>query len=271
MTIGRNTVRPVLDAPTLQWANGKSLYRETPGTGRFGPFVGFHIEVGKDEALDAACQDATIAQVEIKHQRQGGAEIVRHWSFGEIVRLHVITAGPVAPTVAQSLAGDNARLSADAGIGIRWGQGERSKLAVRGYLDALARVGHTGLVQLSTRSRMTDVLLAALIDHARVCEAADDLIDRAKHLDVVSFHEVALPLGPGQEQEWGKGDTATVTPFVSMHPDAITAEYLRELWRPDGLHALACQAWEGIVAWAKSYATEAEEQSREPAHAEVPF
>ena len=257
--IGRNTVRPVLDAPTLQYANGRTVYRATLGTGRFVPLVGFHIECGKDEALDAACRDAKIPVIEIKHQRQGGAEIVRHWSFGEIVRLHVITSGPVAPTVAQSLAGDNARLSAEAGIGIKWGQGERSKLAVRGYLDALARVGYTGLVQFSTRSRMTDVLLAALIDHGRVCEAADDLIDRAKHPDLVCFHEVALPLGPGQEQEWGKGDTATVIPFESMHPAEIDAEYLRVLWRPDGLHAAALRAWEGIVAWAQGYATEAEE------------
>ena len=34
--------------------------------------------------------------------------------------------------------------------------------------------------------------------------------------------ELALPLGPGPEQEWGKGDTATVTPLISGHPISAT-------------------------------------------------
>lgn len=257
--IGRNKIQAVQDAATLQYANGKSMARMTPGSGRFTALVGFHIEVGKDAELDEALRAAKVAQIEIKHQRQGGAEIVRHWFLGETVRLYPVTSGPVAPTVAGSLSGRNARLSAEAGIGVRWGTNERSKLAIRGYLDLLVRAGHVRLVQLSTRSRMTDVMLSALLDHGRICEAADTLIDRTRHPEVVTYHEIALPLGPGNEEEWGKGDTATVVPFHSLHPADIDAEYLRGVWRPDSVQAAAYRDWESIQLWAQEYALQSEE------------
>ena len=257
--IGRNRVRSVQDAITLQYANGKSSARLTPGTGRFTPFVGFHIEVGRDSELDAAMQAAKINQIEIKHQRPGGAEIVRHWNLGESIKFYPITSGPIAPTVAASLAERNMRATAEAGIGMRWGAGERSRMALRGYVDTLVRTGYIRLFQFSVRSRMTDVLLTALLDHGRVCEAADNLIDRSKHREVVTYHEVALPLGPGNEEEWGKGDTATVVPFVSLHPQAIDAEYLRSVWRPEAVHAAAIKDWESIQFWAQDYAVQSEE------------
>lgn len=265
MTIGRNTVRSVIEAPTLQYASGKSQARTTLGAGRFTPLVGFHIEAGRDGELDRACLDARLPRIEIKHQRPGGAEIVQHWSLGEAVQLYVVSSGPVAPTVAGSLAGANARETAEAGIGLRWGAGERSKLAVRGYLRPLVEVGYLHLVQLSVRSRMTDELLKALVDHGRVCEAADTLVDRTRHPELVTLHEVALPLGPGEEAEWGKGDTATVVPFVSLHPAAIDVEYLRTTWRPDAVHAAAQRAWEGIQHWARAYATAVGEEAGPPA------
>jgi hypothetical protein len=257
--IGRNKVRAVQEAITLQYANGKSMARQTIGTGRFQPFVGFHAEAGKDAEFDAAMQKANIPQIEIKHQRPGGAEIVRHWNFGEQVRFYPITSGPVAPTVAGSLSERNARATAEAGIGLRWGSGERSRMAIRGYLDIVVRANYIRLMQISLKSRMTDILLDALLDHGRVCEAADHLIDRSKHAEVVTYHEVALPLGPGNEQEWGKGDTATVVPFVSLHPEIVDAEYLRTVWRPDSVHAAALREWENIQLWAHDYETPNEE------------
>lgn len=260
--IGRNKVRQAQDVITLQYANGKSIARQVGSSGRFTPYVGFHIEVGKDAEIDTALGTAKIVQIEIKHQRPGGAEVIRHWGLGETVRLYPITSGPVAPTVAASLAGKNAELTADAGIGIRWGENERSKLAVRGYLDILVRAGCLRLCQLSVRSRMTDELLKALIEHGRVCEAADNLVDRSKHPDVVCFHEIALPLGPGEEELWGKTDTTSVTPFHSTHPDTIDAEYLRSVWRPDSVHTAALKDWEGIQFWAREYAAQAEEPGR---------
>ncbi|MFV9506586.1 MAG: hypothetical protein AB4911_18705 [Oscillochloridaceae bacterium umkhey_bin13] len=257
--IGRNRVRAVQDALTLQYANGKSVARKPIGTGRFTPYIGFHIEAGRDAELDEALRKAQFGQCEIKHQRPGGAEIVRHWDLGEQIKLFPIMSGPVAPTVAGSLAGSNARETAEAGIGLRWGQGERSKLAIRGFLLPLVQIGIMRLVQLSVRSRMTDELLKTLLDHGRVCEAADSLIDRTRHPELVTFHEVALPLGSGEEQEWGKGDTATVVPLISQHPRSIDAEYLRSVWRPDSVHAAALREWEGIQLWAREYATHAED------------
>jgi hypothetical protein len=260
--IGRNKVRAAAEAATLQYANGKSMARLTPGTGRFVPLVGFHVEVGKDAELDMAMQAAKISQIEIKHQRPGGAEIIRHWHLGERVNFYPITSGPVATTVAASLSERNAPATADAGIGLRWGSNERSKMALRGYIDALVRVGQMRLFQLSVRSRMTDVLLGALLDHGRVCEAADHLIDRVRHPEVVFFHEIALPLGPGNEEEWGKGDTATVVPFRSLHPKEVDAEYLRTVWRPDSVHTTALRDWESIQGWAIEYAAQSEEPAR---------
>lgn len=258
--ITRNTVAPVAtDAPTLQWANGKPVARAAGSSERFQPYVGFHSEVDRDADLDDAMHRAKIAQCEIKHQRPGGAAIVRHWTLGETIRFSPITSGPVAATIAASLAPRNAAATITAGLGMRWGQGERSTMAVRGYLHALLAVGYVQPVQLSVRSRMSDVLLAALIDHARICEAADQLIDRAKHPELVTLHEIALPLGPGSEQEWGNGDTATVVPFVSLHPQAIDAPYLRALWRAEALHTAALSAWPGIVTWAADFALRGEE------------
>lgn len=269
---GRNKVTMAPAAVTLQWSNGKSQYRATRGQGRFSSLVGFHCEAGRDEALDRAMHELSVPSIEIKHQRPGGAEIVTHWSLGERIRLYPITSGPVAPTVSQSLAGENARATAEAGIGLRWAEGERSKLAVRGYLELL---GEEFLVQLAVRSRMTDELLKALVDHARVCEAADGLIDRTRHPELVTLHEVALPLGPGEEVEWGKSDTATVVPFVSLHPETIDADYLRQpgVWRPAAVHAAALRAWEGVQAWARDYRTQGEgPRHGEPApYEEEPF
>lgn len=266
--IGRNRVRAVSDAATLQYANGKSQARRPAGTGRFAPYVGFHIEVGRDGELDEAMRQAQVPLMEIKHQRPGGAEVVKHWDLGESVKLYPVSSGPVAPTVAGSLAGGNARETAEAGIGLRWGNGERSKLAVRGYLHPLVAVGYLRLIQFSVRSRMTDELLKALVDHGRICEAADSLVDRGRHPELVTFHEIALPLGPGEETEWGKGDTATVVPFVSLHPREIDAEYLRGVWRADNVHAAALREWEGIQHWAREYAAASEESgSRQPEEA----
>lgn len=256
--IGRNRVQVVTEAITLQYANGKSMARPIGGK-RFTPYIGFHIEVGRDDELDARLGIAGIPQIEIKHQRQGGAEIVRHWALGETILFYPVTSGPVAQTVAGSL-GRNAATTAAAGIGLRWGINDRSRMAVRGYLDLLVRVEMARLVQLSVRSRMSDVLLSVLLDHGRVCEAADHLIDRSSHPDLVTFHELALPLGPGEEEEWGKGETTTVVPFKSLHPAQIDRDYIQRIWRPESVHQAALRDWAGIQAWASEYALQNDER-----------
>lgn len=252
--IGRNAILPTVpDAVSLQWANGKSMARMAGTTDRFAPFVGFHIEFGKDTELDAALSAAGTPQIEIKHQRQGGAEIVRHWDLSPRIHFLPISSGPVADTVAASLSNGNGRKTADAGIGARWGQEERSRYAVRGFVASVWKAGYRRPVQLGVKSRMTDRLHAAMLDHTRAAIAADNLVDRSKHPDVVSPAELWLPLGPDDEAEFGKADTATVTPLRSLHPEVIDAEYLRSVWRPAEVFNAACDAWKITQRWAAEF------------------
>lgn len=253
MSIGRNVPKATIDAPPLQWGNGKTVARPT-STGRWSPFVGWHLEIGQDEEIDRALHELVTPRVEIKHQRPGGFEVKQHWSFGETIRVYPITAGPPAPTAAGCIKA--AAATATAGLGLRWRDGERSRMAVRCYAEPLVLAGLTVVVQIAARSRMTDELLKALVDHVRACEAADDLIDRAKHPDLVTLHEIALPLVAGDEAEWGSGDTTAVIPFRSDHPETIDADYLQVSWRPGAIHAAAVNAWPAVQAWAATYAAE---------------
>lgn len=257
MTMRRNAPRTsAASGAVLQWANGKPVARFVGDDGRFTPIVGWHIEVGRDDDLDRAMHGATTPRIEIKHQRPGGSEIVEHWYLGESVRIYPVTNGPRYRSIAALVR--RAEESADDGIGVRWRDGERSQMAVRCYVEPLVKAGYLETVQLGVRSRMTDVLLEALLEHIRVCEVADGLIDREKHPDVVCLHELALPLAAGDEAEWGKGDTATVTPFRSTHPADVTKEYLTTTWRPPALHDAALAAWDAVIDWAHEYRNEEE-------------
>lgn len=255
MIIGRNNPAAVTDVPTLQWANSRTVAQMTPGEGRFHPLVGWYIEVGKDTDLDAMMPKVPgVKRIAIKHQRQGGSEIVQHWYFGEAIQFHPVTAGPVATTMQGCLRGKNAVAMAEAGIGIVWPQGDRSKLAVRGYVDVLARAGYAHLVQLSSRSRMTDVLLTALVDHVALCTKADRLVDRTRHPEQVALHEVGMVLVAGEEAEWGKGDTATVVPYRYELPATIDKDYIGAHWRKPAIDSAAHQDWDDIVVWAHAFA-----------------
>lgn len=249
MTITRNTPQSIQDCPILQWANGRTEARAA-GQGRFQGEVGFHSEAGKDEAFDRACLAAGVDRIEIRHQRAGGQPvIVAHWSFGESLRLYPITAGPPATTISGCL---RTSATAEAGIGLSWAAGERSRMAVRALIvvdDAPM------LVQLSVKSTMTDHLLAALLDHYRVCAAADKLIKRDQHPEPVAFHELALPLTAGDERPAGKGETAQIAPLRSDHPAEIGKAYITSCWRRNAIHDAALAAWPGIAAWAAGYRT----------------
>ena len=256
----RNTPAEIAtsEGAALQWANGKTMAR-SGNTARWQPLVGFHVEVGRDAEIDAAFARTNTPQWEIKHQRPGGAEIKAHWVLGENVIFYPLTSGPTATTISGML--KDAQGSIDAGLGVQWPQGERSRFAVRGYLDVLLAVGCAALVTLGVRSNMTARLLDALLDHCRTCEAADGLIDRTKHPAVVAMHELALPLGPDAEQEWGKGETATVVPLRSMHPEALDYDYITKIWRRKAVSAKQIdEGWEATVAWAAQYATGGEQR-----------
>jgi hypothetical protein len=108
---------------------------------------------------------------------------------------------------------------------------------------------------------MTGFLLAALLDHYRVCDAADSMIDRAKHPDQVALHELALPLVAGLEQPAGRGETtAQITPLISGHPAPGAAgagdldrAYVSSCWRSRAVHEASLTAWAGIMVWAAGY------------------
>lgn len=241
--IGRNIPQTVQDCPILQYANGLTKAK-LPGLARFQGLTGFHAERGQDEAFDSACQAANIAPIAIRHM--AGNE-TQHWYFGESLRFYPVTAGPPATTVSACL---KTPATADAGIGLAWPAGGRSRLAVRG----LVLIGSTPiLLQLSVRSTMTGHLLAALLDHFRVCVLADALVDRAKHPDPVAFHELALPLVAGAEVSAGKGETAQIAPLQSDHPSDVQKAYIISCWRKDAIQAAALAAWPGIVAWSAGY------------------
>lgn len=270
MTIPRNHPREETGLAVVQYANGKTLARAEANEGRFAPLVGFHVQVGRDADLDKAMRAANIARIEVRHQRPGGGEIVPHWFLGETIWVFPVTSGPVATSVAASLRVRNKLRTIEAGIGLRWGVGEPSRMAIRAYLDVLVGVGYVRPIQLSVRSRMTDVLLRALIDHERVCVIADSVINRERHPDPVAFHELALPLGPGEEEEWGdKNGTTTVVPFRSHHPATVDGAYLKTIWAPREVHEAAQQDWDEIQRWAREYATAPSADVDAAAHASV--
>lgn len=242
--IRRNVPQTVQDCPILQYANGLTKAK-LPGMGRHQGLTGFHAEQGKDAELDSACEAANIAPIAIRHMAGNESQ---HWYFGESLRFYPVTAGPPATTISACL---KTPATADAGIGLAWATGERSRMAVRG----LVLIGVTPvLLQLSVRSTMTGHLLAALLDHFRVCALADALVDRAKHPEMVAFHELALPLVAGAEVSAGKGETAQIAPLQSDHPSDVQKAYITSCWRKNAIHEAALAAWPGIVAWAVGYA-----------------
>ncbi len=260
MTIGRNT--PALAAadavPVLQWANGKPVAKGA-GMARFNPLIGFHSEIGKNADFDERMIGAGTARTTIRHQRDGGSAEVAHWYFGETLALFPVTSGPPVPTMAALV--KHAAHTANAGIGARWGQGVPSNLAVRCILalpGAGGELPEPVIVQLAMRSRSTDVLLAALLAHVAHCEAADALIDRARHPEPVTCHELAWTLTAGAEISVGRGDTSDITPFIVADAAPVTRADLKGRWCSPDTDALALASWAGIVAWATEYAVERE-------------
>ncbi len=252
--IQRNRVEVIPEIPTVQYASGKTVARRADSGARFQPYVGFHMQCGRDVVIDDVFGQLGVSVIEIKHQRPGAVELVRHWDLGESIEFFPVTAGPVARTMASCMHGDAYARTIEAGIGVRWGSQERSRLAIRGFLELLVRHNVVRLVQLTVRGRMTDRLLQALIDHGRVCEQADQLIQRDRHPEPVMFHEIALPLTTGDEEVWGSHATVTIVPLRSAHPDSVTANDVRARWRPAPVHEAALEAWPAILLWARSYA-----------------
>jgi len=261
-----------LNVPVVQYASGKIEARK-PGEEEFGSHVGFYSEYGIDDVFDEAMHNAGFAHIEISHPREKGEhEIKRHWDLGTKLGMWPICAGPIAGTASDSTLPPYAARTAQAGIKVRW-RNNKSSLAVRGYLFRLVRNGYVFPIQVSMRSRMTDCFLDALHDHLAVVEEADQLVQRADllaaeldeatmaqlqqqdALRAFAFYDVLLPLGVGPQTPFkGKGGTSRVRPVLSAHPQDLTAEYIRRLWRPTAVLEAIQRDWETTVIWAQTQA-----------------
>ena len=257
----RNEVTEVVQRPILQWANGRA-------TGENGSVVGFYTERGKDDDLDSLLESIGTQVIILYHTREKGEEAREHWYFGKDIIVYPITKGPVAPTLGRSLYGETRIKTAQSGIACRWDEGGKSRASVRCYIEPLVKHGHYFLMQLSTSATGTDDLITALIDHIRVCKAADGWIDRVeglrqRHPDLVRPCEIGLPLGGGVRTSRGKGKTTMIYPLVSKHPEEVPDNYISKMWcrtkvndngevvkeGGQGVVDFARLVWKDIMSW----------------------
>lgn len=244
MTTTNRRNRPAETAsghPVLQWHNGKTTARNAAGRYAEG-FVGFTVEAGRSEEFDAAAGELAVKRVQIKHRREGGFEEKWHWSLGELTEVYPLTPGPLTTTVAAATRQPETS-ARNAALLATWGD-DGSRLSLW-CLPSFGGLIHPIPVILSVRSRMTDRLYEALLDHLRICEQADALAGRT-----VMPWELALPLGPGEQADFGKAQQTTVTPLVSRHPATLTNEALADLALPTEMTDYAAQLVDDAAAWA---------------------
>jgi hypothetical protein len=213
------------DYPAIGWGNGLMRARNDTKS-RFSEYVGFFVTAGEDHNLDKAMEDAGYSTIEAQHPRQGAEPIIKkHWNLGENLEFLPITMGtPATATSALLRMKDKA---AQAGVGIRWPQGERALVGIIGYIKPLAEKGYMQPFKIGARSLMVDYVLKALADHTRVCQFADSIVDREKHPDPVELYEITWWLGPGEQTAFGKESTSLVVPIVSMHPAQPDSSYIK--------------------------------------------
>jgi hypothetical protein len=263
--------------PTIQYASGRVEARMAPNQ-PFNNHIGLYAEVGTDDLFDEAMEDAGFGQIDIRHQKEGEAPTVcRSWHLGVKLGIWPLSTNPGASTASASSFSPYAERTANAGIALRWEtkrNGQRqSRLAIRGYLYQLVRIGHVVPIQLSVSSRMSDTLLAAMQDHLAVCEQAEEVMEKRDWVaqevdaptleylcthgqaDTVAFYDLLLPLSAGPEEQFrGKQGTSTVRPLISAHPDPVTAAYVKKIWRPLAVLDAVGRDWADTVAWAHRYA-----------------
>lgn len=244
--------------PVIQWANSKTS-KINEATGVPETLTGFHSEYGRDDVFDAACEALGVQKIFVLHR--GKSETTPHWFLGANIQVFPLTAGPTATSFSGLLKAREA--TAAAGIGAAWPNGEKSRMAVRGYIAFTGGDGKrvlitddTGapmLLQVGVRSLMCEEFLAALVAHMYACQAADGLRKDGKQ---TPLYQVALPLGPGKMREFGRTEKSPVVPVASKHPAEFSADYLRGMfadpaWR---LSDAARSDWPSTTEWAQSFA-----------------
>lgn len=248
------------DVPRIMWSSGKVAMKRQ-GLTRFASGVGFFTERGRDEELDAACEAAEVEQIEVRH---GGGNIVTHWYFGENLLFLPVTQGPPAEALYALTRDEKMRQkTASSGLRVYWRNGA-SNVQVRGFIDPLLRVGYDRIMQLNVKGTISDLFIKALCDHVRVCKAADSIVDRSKHPGAIELYEIALPLEPGMEQEFGKEHRLQLTPVMSGHAAEVDKSYIKKVWAASlygkvDIEASAMREWDDILEWAARVEVDEEE------------
>lgn len=268
----RNVVQRTTKAPVLQYLTGSQLitWRNLGERDWRARLAGLSIEVGRyGDEFDRFLHQQGYARIEIEHKRHNAKPVIaQHWWFGDELAVFPLTAGPTIGSVAGLLKRQQEAI--DAGIGVRWPEGEGSALAVRGYVRALLEAGWDQPVQLTTHRNMTDYMLAALVRHIEAAELADELA-RKKAQDpnaFVSPVELAWVIGVGEPTDVGKAQSSRVRPVVCVHPKAMDRQYLASIYAAGNLRAVLQSAverdWQGTVAWAAEFARGQQQDTPEP-------
>ncbi len=258
----------VVEAPQItcfQWANNTLMARRE-GETRFVNHLGWFIEKGKSESIDAVCASIAIPSITIRFRRVAGdtkPSETECWDFGQDVWVYPLTTGVRKTTVSAARHKRELGMTIAAGIGTSWpkGDGEKSKTAVPVLVKPLVDVGCMEPLELPTRSNMGDILLAVLADHtSRVCDAVEALPKVAASGMQILPWDLALPLGEGPEVTWGKDlGVSTLTVFASKHPENITEEYMKSIAAPKTVRMAALSLWPGIQEWARAFAANDEQ------------
>lgn len=207
--------RPVASGPLLQWATGLQTTDRRV-------YVGWFVETARDEALDAAMQQAGYPTVTIRH---ASGHAVTHWAL-ETATVFVLARG--VPTFAQMR--DDPTTHAW-GIAYGWTQTQdgrpQSHLRVQVLLRALLAHGYAEPLVIAFKSTQTADMHRALSAHYDVLDAARTARGRD-----YPFYAFSIPIGPSAQPviRGAAGNSKEITVPVALIPRPITEAYLREHW-----------------------------------------
>ncbi len=223
--------------PVASWSSGK----EVLNTDRV--FKGFFLDVGLDEALDAACHAAGWEQGELSHL---DGEARNHWLIPSPCNLFVLIQGVAFTTMPALVKSDVAYT----GLKAFWPRDGRSVLAFQALHPDLLANGYNEPLPFSVKSTSTDDLLAALLKHNAVLDACEKAAAAKGTPRTFEFWEVALPLGAGTKVARGKELQSPISPIVCLHPAKFETSYLRSLLAPKIVADIIQSAWPQITSWA---------------------
>lgn len=234
IAFNRSARRPAVPTAVdrLQWSIGlPTTKREI--------YVGWFVEVGRNDRLDDAMTAAGFDRIDIKH---GSGDVVTHWRV-ETANVFVVADG--VPSRIEMKDADTRW-----GAAYWWHDG-KSFFAVHVLLRELLAVGYTDPLLMQIKGTQTDDVLAGMQRQYDVLNAIDALREeQGKAALNPPFYACSIAFGPGQELSRGKGqNTKQIVPPVALIPDVITREYLVEHYiRKDWLPAIEPRI-DAMITW----------------------